>query len=147
MHTNSHSHLANKAGRVWNSPQQFCRVFSETAHFTVFCLRRKWSVNVALLRIHGAPLFFCGNGVEISTDIYSFGFIRAFRIDRWRHPPLSPPSDSLSSSHRTYLWYVSVQCANCAFDTHPSGSVNVCVLVYICMYSVQGSKHLILDVA
>lgn len=33
--------------------------------------------------------FFCANGVRISTDIYSFGFIWAFRIDRWRHPPLA----------------------------------------------------------
>lgn len=77
--------------------------------------------------------FFCANGVRISTDIYSFGFIWAFRIDRWRHPllPSRPlPSCSLSSAHTAYLWYVSVQCANCILDTHPSGSANVCVYIY-----------------
>lgn len=80
--------------------------------------------------------FFCANGVRISTDIYSFGFIWAFRIDRWRHPPLALlpsrplPSCSLSSAHAAYLWYVSVQCANCILDTHPSGSANVCVYIY-----------------
>lgn len=80
--------------------------------------------------IHDSPLF-CVNVDEISTDIYSFGFIWAFWINRWRHPL---PPYSLSSFHRTYLWYVSVQCANCALDTHPSGSVSMCV--FVCLYCI-----------
>lgn len=136
-----------KRERLWNSPQRFLSGFSEkknekkrTFHGSLSAVPGSEAyVATPRLRYSWYPaffFFFCANGVRISTDIYSFGFIWAFRIDRWRHPPLALlpsrplPSCSLSSAHAAYLWYVSVQCANCILDTHPSGSANVCVYIY-----------------
>lgn len=133
-----------KRERLWNSPQRFLSGFSEKkqqkkTHISWLAFRRARERGIrsytssSLFMVPRFFFFFCANGVRISTDIYSFGFIWAFRIDRWRHPllPSRPlPSCSLSSAHAAYLWYVSVQCANCILDTHPTGSANVCVYIY-----------------